>query len=241
MSLEQFCIPSVDVKKPWMFFNGASVNTSNLIVGPLIYPSSLPVAKSVEIEKQKVDEVKVDELSNNPKNDNKKIVASAYPQYLVEDTGGGFLQFVEYLGPSSNSSLGLFYGYYANLPAATSSYAFLNPGPVNTSDVISIDSFQFQINNTGTYSLNVCGAFQAIFDTTTMNIQILQNGVAISPARSYFSGIIPTGTPTQFTFTNLLTVNSGDIFGLFLNNISTIGSSSTLNITDVVINIVKVG
>ena len=110
MSLEQLCFPSAQKKKPWLVFNGLAVNTNYLLVGPdapggldarsvlkvdpgfLVYPNKLPVAKV------RVDEAKADEASSaNSEDDNKKIVASAYPQYLIQDTGGGFLEFVDYI------------------------------------------------------------------------------------------------------------------------------------------------
>ena len=98
MSLEQFCLPNVQDKKPWMFFNGTAVSTNFLIVGPpvmvqdglksilappmpegvIVYPNSLPAVKS-----------------------DKAIIG---PTYLIEDTGNGVLQFVNYT-PASVSTV----------------------------------------------------------------------------------------------------------------------------------------
>ena len=39
MSLEQFALPNVQIKKPWMYFNGTAVSTNFLIVGPPVIVS----------------------------------------------------------------------------------------------------------------------------------------------------------------------------------------------------------
>ena len=113
MSLEQFALPGVNVKKQWMYFNGAGISTGFLSVGPP--PSPSLYADQIKLIKEFSPQALVypNTLPINPDNDEARAVPSPV-QYLIEDTGNGILQFVNYTSASTvvNENFNALFQYY---------------------------------------------------------------------------------------------------------------------------------
>ena len=177
----------------------------------MVYPNKLPVA-IVRV----IDEAKVDEASSaSPDNDNKKVVASAYPQYLIQDTGFGFLEFVDYVPPTPEIR-----------PLAYFSTQFNNNFTVNN-----VITGPVQLVGNNTISNMIYSDFSiTVVDQGTYNIQFIVQCDFSMVLSAPISTLVAYAISINGSLTNALTNPQYNVQGCVIN----CGIILPLNVGDII-------